>query len=89
MRPDLADRTRRDQAPQNRAQEAVAAGQAAPLNQVLATIRRTVPGEVMTVALEERPAGWTYFVTILTPQGEYCDVTVDARRNKLVQMTWR
>ena len=67
----------------------MASGQAAPLNQALATIRRAVPGAVMTVALEERPAGWTYFVTVLTEQGEYCDVTVDARRNKLVQMTWR
>lgn len=85
----LADRTRRDQSPQNRAQDAVASGQAAPLNQVLATIRRTVPGDVMAVALEERAAGWTYFVTILTEQGEYCDVTVDARRNRLTQLKWR
>ncbi|MCX7383059.1 MAG: hypothetical protein NT133_16975 [Alphaproteobacteria bacterium] len=52
-------------------------------------MRKTVPGEIMNVVLDERPAGWTYGLTVLTPEGEYCDVTVDAKRVKLMQMTWR
>jgi uncharacterized membrane protein YkoI len=79
-----------DQAPQNRAAEAVASGHAAPLSQVMAMVRVAVPGEVLDVALNEGAGGvWTYRFTVLTRQGEYCDVTVDARRNKLMQVTYR
>ena len=47
-------------------------------------------GEVLDVALNEGAGGvWTYRFTVLTRQGEYCDVTVDARRNKLMQVTYR
>ena len=83
-------RGRRDQSDQNRAQEALAAGQAAPLNQVLAIVRKAVPGEVLDVALKENPQGeLTYQVAVLTAAGEYCDVTVDARRSKLMQIVYR
>jgi uncharacterized membrane protein YkoI len=68
----------------------VASGHAAPLSQVMAMVRVAVPGEVLDVALNEGAGGvWTYRFTVLTRQGEYCDVTVDARRNKLMQVTYR
>ncbi len=79
-----------DQSAQNRAAEAVANGHAAPLGQVLALVRRNVPGEVLDVSLDEAPAGvWTYRLAVLTVAGDYCDVTVDARRNKLIQVVYR
>gem|GEM_PF-4886946 len=81
---------RHDQADQNLAHEAVSAGEAAPLNSVLAIIRKAVPGEVLDVALGPDPKGMlTYQVTVLTKDGEYCDITVDAKRAKLMQMTFR
>ena len=56
----------------------------------MAMVRVAVPGEVLDVALNEGAGGvWTYRFTVLTRQGEYCDVTVDARRNKLMQVTYR
>jgi len=57
---------------------------------VLALVRRNVPGEVLDVALDEGPGGvWTYRLAVLTVGGDYCDVTVDARRNKLIQVVYR
>ncbi len=53
-------------------------------------VRRSVPGEVLDVALAQRQDGaWAYQLTVLTRDGEYCDVTVDAKRNKLMQVTYR
>ena len=79
-----------DQAAQNGATEAVASGNAAPLSQVLAMVRRSVPGEVLDVSLARRESGdWAYRLIVLTQDGDYCDVTVDAKRNKLLQVTYR
>jgi uncharacterized membrane protein YkoI len=81
---------RADQSAQNRAAEAVRNGEVAPLNQVLATVRRAVPGDVLNVALDHgRDGSWTYIVSVLTRDGEYCDVAVDAARSKLMRVTYR
>jgi uncharacterized membrane protein YkoI len=79
-----------DQSRQDRAQAAVSRGEAVPLAQVLTTIAKTTPGQVLSVSLDRKePDEWTYYVTVLTPTGEYCDIAVDAKRNKLLQTTWR
>ena len=88
--PASAPNVHSDQAAQNRAAEAVRNGEVAPLNQVLAAVRRVVPGDVLNIALDRGGDGsWTYTVSILTRDGEYCDVAVDAARSKLLTVTYR
>ena len=75
---------------QQRALEAVSSGQAAPIAQVLAFVRKVLPGDVLDVTLDQTPKGdLIYKISLLTKAGEYCDVLVDAKRVRLSQVTYR
>jgi len=44
---------------------------------------------VLSVDLHKQDSLWVYNVVVLTDDGRYCDVTVDAKRNLLLAMRWR
>lgn len=72
---------------QDRAREAVKRGQIVPLASVLKTVQNSVPGDVLKVGLNRDVEGsWKYSITVLTPQGYYRDVNVDAGSNQITQI---
>jgi hypothetical protein len=80
----LAGQLRAASADQDRAREAVRNGQIVPLASVLKTVQKTVPGDVLKVSLNHNIVGtWNYKITVLTPQGYYRDVDVDAGSNSI------
>ena len=72
---------------QDRAREAVKRGQIVPLASILKTVQKSVPGDVLKIGLsQDVVGGWNYSITVLTPQGYYRDVNVDAGRNQITQI---
>ena len=72
---------------QDRAREAVRAGQIVPLASVLKTVQTAVPGDVLKISLDRTVVGkWDYKITVLTPQGYYRDVDVDAGDNRITEI---
>ena len=83
----LAGQLRAASADQDRAREAVRNGQIVPLASVLKTVQKTVPGDVLKVSLNHNIVGtWNYKITVLTPQGYYRDVDVDAGSNSITEI---
>jgi uncharacterized membrane protein YkoI len=72
---------------QDKALEAVRTGEIVPLASVLKTVQKSVPGDVLNVALTHDTVGsWNYTITVLTPQGYYRDVDVDAGKNNVTSI---
>jgi hypothetical protein len=83
----LGARIRAATTDQDRAREAVKKGQIVPLASILKTVRESVPGDVLKVALDQDVEGsWSYSITVLTPQGYYRNVNVDAGSNQITQI---
>ena len=58
-----------------------------PLEDVLRKVRRSAPGDVLTVNLGRDSGGaWVYALTVLSPEGRYSDVAVDARTGQLLRI---
>ncbi|MGE0653161.1 MAG: PepSY domain-containing protein [Alphaproteobacteria bacterium] len=69
------------------AANAVAQGWVLPLDRVLPTVADAVEGEVLDVDLSHTLlGGWRYKVVVLTRQGQYREVTVDAQRNQILRI---
>ena len=50
-------------------------------------MQKSVPGDVLNVALTKDTVGsWNYTITVLTPQGYYRDVNVDAGKNNVTSI---
>jgi uncharacterized membrane protein YkoI len=72
---------------QDKAMAAVRSGEIVPLASVLKTVEKSVPGDVLNVALSRDVVGsWNYTITVLTPQGYYRDVSVDAGNNNVTSV---
>jgi uncharacterized membrane protein YkoI len=57
-----------------------------PLSAILPTVRAAVPGAILDVRLGRQQAGTlVYDVTVLTDSGQYRQVVVDARRNRVIE----
>jgi hypothetical protein len=75
---------------QDRAREAVRLGWIQPLETVFTAVRQSVPGEVLSVGLRRESDGsWIYALTLLTPEGAYRDVVVDARLGQILRIRRR
>ena len=60
------------------------------LASVMPTARRAVDGEVLDARLDRREDGrLVYEITILSREGRYVDVIVDARQNRVVGLRRR
>jgi uncharacterized membrane protein YkoI len=62
------------------AREAFTAGQIRPLEQVLAEVRETAPGDIVGVELDQRDTRWVYIIKVITPDGSLRRISIDARR---------
>jgi uncharacterized membrane protein YkoI len=72
---------------QDKAMAAVRRGEIVPLANVLKTVEKSVPGDVLNVDLSHDVVGsWNYKITVLTPQGYYRDVNVDAGSNNVTSI---
>ena len=57
---------------------------------VLPTVAAAAPGDVLEVDLVRGAAsGWRYEILVLTRQGRYREVIVDARRNVVIEVRER
>jgi hypothetical protein len=84
-----AGRSGRAAAPseQDSAREAMLRGWVLPLEDVLANVRRSIPGDVLKVSLEQESNGaWVYALTVLTPEGRYRDIAVDAGNSQILRI---
>jgi uncharacterized membrane protein YkoI len=77
---------RRDQ---ERALDAVKKGKVRPLGEVLRMVSERAPGDVLRVKLNRASGELFYRITILTNEGRYREVVVDAQSNRVVSMRWR
>ncbi len=67
------------------AREAVERGEALPLSEILAIVRRVEPGEVIEVELEQDHGRLAYEIEVLTPRGRVRKVTLDARTGAVLE----
>ena len=83
----LAGKVKTSPNDQDKAMAAVRSGEIVPLSSVLKTVEKSVPGDVLDVALSRDTVGsWNYKITVLTPQGYYRDVNVDAGNNNVTSI---
>ena len=77
-------------ADQDWAREAVIRGWALPLSQILPVARRAARGQVLDVVLLRAMNGaWIYHITVLSPDGRYRDIYMDASRNRVIEIRQR
>jgi uncharacterized membrane protein YkoI len=61
-----------------------------PLGKVTPTVQRAVPGQILDVTLQQTARdGWVYGFVVLTREGGYRDILVDARRNEILEIRRR
>jgi uncharacterized membrane protein YkoI len=60
------------------ARQAHAQGRAKSLAQILPSLSRIAPGRVLSVAFEQAQDGYVYNFLVLTAQGRFVDVSLDA-----------
>ena len=83
----LAGKVKTPSNDQDKAMAAVRRGEIVPLENVLETVEKSVPGDVLGVDLSHDVVGsWNYKITVLTPQGYYRDVNVDAGSNNVTSI---
>ena len=63
----------------DRAREALERGEIAPLDQILAEVRRQGLGTVLEVELERHGGRWVYEVETLSPDGVIAKTRIDAK----------
>src|SRR5271165_393551 len=72
---------------QGLARDAVSRGLVQPLDSILSNVETTVPGSVLSARLKKGDDGvWIYRLVILSPEGRYRNVIVDAARNTILQI---
>ncbi|MDJ0893655.1 MAG: hypothetical protein QNJ92_00820 [Alphaproteobacteria bacterium] len=78
---------------QDRAKEAVRAGQIQPLPRILSSVKRQYRGQLSDARLEERRRGsgsvWIYRIKWLTPENNLLAITVDARSGRILGVQGR
>ena len=69
------------------ARDAVARGQVQPLDSILRSVEISVPGSVLSARLRQTSLGvWIYVLVILTAEGHYREVIVNAARNNIISV---
>jgi uncharacterized membrane protein YkoI len=74
---------------QERALDAVRQGKVRPLREVLQMVSERAPGDVLRVKLRRSGGQMFYRITVLTDEGRYREVVVNAQSNRVVSMRWR
>lgn len=71
------------------AQRAEARGEAKSLAKMLRFLARIAPGRVLSVVFEKSRYGYDYAFSVLTEDGRYVDVVLDARTGNLISARTR
>jgi uncharacterized membrane protein YkoI len=71
---------------QQRAREALQAGEILPLGAILASVNRQVEGRVLNAWLEKGKQGWIYRLKLLDRDGNIVGVVADARTGEILQV---
>jgi uncharacterized membrane protein YkoI len=71
---------------QDRAREKVQSGEIRPLQDVLRSVRRQVPGRVLGAQLVDFGGSLVYLIRLLTADGRVVEVTADARSGGIIDM---
>lgn len=82
LAPPLAQASERDQ---ERARQAVQAGQVMPLPAVLDKLATTHPGQVLEVELEREDGAWYYEIRLLQADGQLLKLELDARTAEVLR----
>lgn len=69
-----------------RAIKARKSGQIRPLSDILDTVSASFKGRYIAIEFKQRPTGAFYEIKLLTPDGQYLDITVDAKANRIVRV---
>ncbi|MFY8118104.1 MAG: PepSY domain-containing protein [Roseateles sp.] len=74
-----------DRRDHERARAALRAGEILPLQQILQSVQRSHPGEVLEVELEREDGRWVYEIKLLQPGGRLMRLDVDARSAEVLR----
>jgi uncharacterized membrane protein YkoI len=73
-----------DSGDHDRARQALEAGEILPLKNVLESVSRDVPGQVMEVELERKHERWIYEIKLLRPGGTLMKLRVNAKDGTII-----
>jgi uncharacterized membrane protein YkoI len=68
------------------ARGALERGEIAPLEEVLAEVRKTATGQIMGIKLEREHGKWVYEFRILGAEGSMLEVHADARTKEILEI---
>ncbi|MDE3174478.1 MAG: PepSY domain-containing protein [Pseudomonadota bacterium] len=71
------------------ARRAEARGEAKSLSKILRSLAHVAPGQVLSVVFEKSPHGYDYAFSVLTDDGRYLDVVLDAKTGHLISARTR
>jgi len=72
---------------QGLASAAVSQGKIRPFSEILHAVSAAVPGSILSVHLRQKPTGsWIYNLVILSPEGRYRKIAVDATNSRVLQI---
>ena len=74
---------------QDKARQALQAGQVMPLRQILDRVEREQPGQVLEVELEQEEGQWLYEIKLLRADGSLAKLKVDARDGRILKVKGR
>lgn len=63
---------------------ATQSGKIKPLSQVLATVRKKVPGKVLDVRVDDSVTPWVYRIKVRGKKGDVTSVTVNAKTGRII-----
>lgn len=74
---------------QDAARDATRTGRIKPLQQILSTVGREVPGRVVDVQLDKGTSPWTYRIKVINEAGNVVNVTVNAETGRIQSVRGR
>lgn len=74
-----------DDKDQDRVRDAVRAGEVMPFDTLRERLRRSHPGDVLELDLEQEHGRWIYEVKLLQPDGRIVKLEVDARSGEVLR----
>jgi uncharacterized membrane protein YkoI len=61
-------------------------GDIVPLRDILDEVRKTHPGEIVGIEFEREDGIWVYEIKLVTPEGRYLEIYVDAKTKKIIEI---
>ncbi len=75
-----------DERDQDRALQALREGRVRPLAEILATVARQVPGEVINVEIEQEDSALFYEIKVLTGAGRIVEIKIEAMSGRILEI---